>query len=90
MARLVFIVIGSGVVHIRQLVEGELAIEGRLDGRRRVAVVVLLQLPHARVAGLIRIAIPQPAAARRHLEAGVNHAHNESVFEALVEVPHPP
>src|SRR5882672_8180265 len=90
MVWLVFVVIGSRIVNVRELVERELAIERGLDARRNAPVVIFLELPHPRVAGCIPIAISQPAAACRHLKTRVNHAPQESVLEALMEIPYLP
>ena len=65
MARLIFIVIRSGIVDIAQLVKGQLAIEGRFSAWRQVAIVIFPQLAHSRVAWPIAIPVAQSAAAGR-------------------------
>src|SRR5262249_2120161 len=42
MAWLIFVVLRSGVIYVRQLVKGELSIERRRSRRRHFAVVILL------------------------------------------------
>ena len=75
MRRLIFIVGSAGIVDVGQLVKRELAIVAGRGKRREIAIVVFLELAHARVTGLVAVAISKTSATRDHLQAGVHHAH---------------
>ena len=60
------------------------------DSRRSIPVVILPQLPHARVAGPVPISIVQAAPTGHHLQTRVDHSREKAVLERLMEIPHLP
>ena len=74
MSRLIFIVRSTGIVDVRQFVEREPAVVAGGGKRREIAIVVFLELAHARVTGLVAVAISKTPATRDHLQAGVHQA----------------
>ena len=87
MARLVFLVMGAGVIDVGELVEGEPAVGLRLLGRRRIS---LRELLHPLVSCPGRIACAPAAPSGYVLQRAVNCARPEAVLEPLMEIPHFP
>ena len=56
MARLIFVMRRTGIVDIRQFVEGQFAVVARRNARQ-IAIVIFLQVLYSRVAGLVTIPI---------------------------------
>ena len=87
--RLIFFVLGAGVIEVGELVESQLAIAfGGTNEVRFIAAVrgefgQFLQVLVSRSRG---IAGAQAASAGELLQAGVDHAAPESMLESLVEV----
>ena len=84
---LIFLMICARVEHVRNLIEGQLAI--RFDPCRRIPRA-LIETPHVLVAGQRRIASVQSAAASKKLQATVRDAAPEAVLEPLMIITHLP
>src|SRR5438046_9065607 len=85
MARLVFFVARSGVIDVREAIEGELAIAFK-SFRSRAAVDFLVGF----VARVRPHGIKQTAPAGTLLESGVDKAAAPSMLERRMEIPHMP
>ena len=93
MRRLVFFMLGAGVVEIGELIEGELAVAlGRAKQMRFSASVrrQISQVAHVLVSGCRRITVAQASSAGHHLQSGVQHSCIHSVCEPLMQVAHFP
>ena len=84
---LVFLMMCARVEHVRNLIEGKLAIG--FDSYRRIPRA-LVEAPHVFVAGQRRVSSVQSAAASKKLQAPVRDAAPEAVLEPLVIVAHLP
>ena len=87
--RLVFFVLGAGVVEVGELVEGQLAIA--FGGAEQIGFIAAIrgqfaELLHVLVARSRGIAVAQAAAAGDLLQAGVDHAAPEAMLESLMKV----
>src|SRR5579863_6449893 len=86
-ARLVFFVMGRGVVDVGELIESQAAV-GLYALVRRIGE--LSEVLHALVAGTRAVARADAASAGQELERAVHRARPESVLESLMVVAHLP
>src|SRR5271167_4953959 len=81
------------MIHVSELIEGQLAVtlRGADDARLRPAFSrKTTQRFHAPMPGFVRIVRAHATSASELLNAGVEHAGEEAVFEALVEIAYRP
>src|SRR5271166_2633949 len=91
--RLVFLMLGAGMIDVGKLIEGELAVAFCRANDMRLGPAISrkpVQRFHMTVPRLIGIARLQAASAGELLDACVEHAGEEPIFEALMKVAHWP
>src|ERR1700722_2015533 len=93
MRRLVFFMLGTGVIEIGKFVEREFAVAFGGSKQVRFGPSIreqLRQLTHVLVSGFRRISIAQAPSAGDHLQSRVKHARIHSPLKPLMQVAHLP